>query len=100
MNCLNLKVKIISFLMTRESSSLGIFRTDSGITLSFGSNTYFIDSDDPFHNIANKSLEVNDYIPLYVEIAKREGVGPEFRNMLLDMIEQSKGGSTELEDIF
>lgn len=100
MNCLNLRVKIISFLMTRESSSLGIFRTDSGITLSFGSNTYFIDSNDPFHNIAKKSLEVNDYIPLYVEIAKREGVGPEFRNMLLDMIEQSKGGSTELEDIF
>jgi hypothetical protein len=86
--------------MARESSSLGVFRTDSGITLSFGSNTYFIESKDPFHNIALKSLDQNDHIPLYVEIAKREGVGFEFRNMLLDMIEQSKGESTEFEDIY
>ena len=32
----------------QESSSLGVFRTDMGITLSFGTNTYFIDSQDPF----------------------------------------------------
>ena len=86
--------------MTRELSSLGVFRTDSGITLSFGSNTYFIESKDPFHNIAIKSLELNDYVSLYVEIAKREGVGTEFRDMLLDMIEQSKGSGSDFEDIF
>ena len=85
--------------MDRASSSLGIFRTDSGITLSFGANTYFIDSGDPFHNIACKALEQEDYIPLYVEIAKREGVGPEFRDMLLDMISEVNGDSTEFRDI-
>jgi hypothetical protein len=87
------------WIMDRASSSLGIFRTDSGITLSFGANTYFIDSGDPFHNIACKALEQEDYIPLYVEIAKREGVGPEFRNMLLDMIAQAKGESSDFEDL-
>lgn len=85
--------------MGRESSSLGIFRTDSGITLSFGANTYFIDSKDPFHNIANKALMQEDYVPLYIEIAKREGVGPEFRNMLLDMISQAKGDAGTFVDL-
>ena len=85
--------------MTRESSSLGVFRTDAGVTLSFGSNTYFVDSSDPFHNIACKSIDQEDYIPLYVEIAKREGVGPEFRDMLLDMISEANGDSTEFKDI-
>tara|TARA_Y100000287_G_scaffold99206_1_gene79185 strand:+ start:219 stop:479 length:261 start_codon:yes stop_codon:yes gene_type:complete len=85
--------------MTRESSSLGVFRTDAGVTLSFGPNTYFIDSNDPFHNIACKSIDKEDYIPLYVEIAKREGVGPEFRDMLLDMISDANGDSTEFKDI-
>lgn len=85
--------------MDRVSSSLGIFRTDSGITLSFGSNTYFVDSEDPFHNIACKALKQDDYIPFYVEIAKREGVGPEFRNMLLDIIERAKGESYNREDL-
>ena len=86
--------------MTRESSSLGVFRTDAGVTLSFGSNTYFIESDDPFHNIACKSIDQEDYVPLYVEIAKREGVGPEFRDMLLEMIADAKEGSADFEDIF
>jgi hypothetical protein len=85
--------------MGRESSSLGIFRTDSGITLSFGANTYFIESDDPFHNIADKALNQEDYVPLYIEIAKREGVGPEFRNMLLDMIAQAKGDAGAFVDL-
>ena len=85
--------------MTSESSSLGIFRTDSGITLSFGSNTYFVDSSDPFHNIACKSIEQEDYVPLYVEIAKREGVGPEFRDMLIEMIAKAKGESVEFDDL-
>ena len=85
--------------MTRESSSLGIFRTDSGITLSFGSNTYFVYSSDPFHNIACKSIEQEDYVPLYVEIAKREGVGPEFRDMLIEMIAEAKGGNIDFDDL-
>ena len=75
--------------MTQESSSLGVFRTDMGITLSFGTNTYFIDSQDPFYNIANKSIDLEDYV------AKREGVGPEFRDMLLGMIDQIKGEGLE-----
>lgn len=77
--------------MTNDSHErLAVFRTDSGITLSFGSNTYFIDASDPFHNIALKSLEQDDYIPFYVEIAKREGLGPEFRDTLFREIEDLK----------
>ena len=62
---------------------LAVFKSDSGITLSFGSNTYFIDSTDPFHNIALKSLDQEDYVPFYIEIAKREGLGREFRDTLM-----------------
>ena len=69
---------------------LGVFRSESGITLSFGSNTYFIESSDPFHNIATKALEMQDYIPFYIEIAKREGLGPEFRDQLMIEIENLK----------
>jgi hypothetical protein len=68
---------------------LGVFRSDSGITLSFGQATYFISADEPFHNIALKSLEQNDYVPFYLEIAKREGMGPEFRDALEGMIEET-----------
>ena len=71
---------------------LGIFRSDSGITLSFGQLTYFISADEPFHNIAVKSLELNDYVPFYLEIAKREGMGPEFRDALERMIEETQDG--------
>ena len=66
---------------------LAVFRSDSGITLSFGPNTYFIDSSDPFHNIALKALAQDDYVPFYIEIAKREGLGPEFRDTLMREIE-------------
>ena len=66
---------------------LAVFRSDSGITLSFGPNTYFIDSSDPFHNIALKALDQDDYVPFYIEIAKREGLGPEFRDTLMREIE-------------
>ena len=68
---------------------LGIFRSDSGITLSFGQATYFISADEPFHNIALKALDQNDYVPFYLEIAKREGMGPEFRDALEHMIEET-----------
>jgi len=74
--------------MTYESHErLAVFRSDSGITLSFGPNTYFIDSSDPFHNIALKALAQDDYVPFYIEIAKREGLGPEFRDTLMREIE-------------
>jgi hypothetical protein len=66
---------------------LAVFRSDSGITLSFGDKTYYVDASDPFHNIACKSLDLGDYLPFYVEIAKREGLGPEFRDALFRMIE-------------
>ena len=69
---------------------LGVFRSDSGITLSFGQATYFISANEPFHNIALKSLKQNDYIPFYLEIAKREGMGPEFRDALERMIEETQ----------
>jgi hypothetical protein len=96
---MHIRPKYFFSFMDRTHSSLGIFSTDSGITLSFGPNTYFIDAADPFHNIACKALELEDYIPLYVEIAKREGVGSEFRNMLLDMIAQAKGEDSQFEDL-
>ena len=70
---------------------LAIFRTDSGITLSFGEQTYFIESADPFHNIALKALEQGDHIPFYVEIARREGLGPAFRDALLSQVKELSG---------
>ena len=74
--------------MTNEAHKrLAVFISDSGITLSFGPNTYFIDSSDPFHNIALKALDQDDYVPFYIEIAKREGLGPEFRDTLMREIE-------------
>ena len=70
---------------------LAIFRTDSGITLSFGEQTYFIESADPFHNIALKALDQGDYVPFYVEIARREGLGPAFRDALLSQVKELSG---------
>ena len=75
--------------MHEDHQRLGVFRSDSGITLSFGEATYFISADEPFHNIGIKALDRNDFNPFYVEIAKREGVGPEFRDALERMIEDS-----------
>jgi hypothetical protein len=76
--------------MNNEHQRLGVFRSNSGITLSFGSATYFISAEEPFHNIALKALNQNDYVPFYLEIAKREGVGPEFRDALERMIEETR----------
>jgi hypothetical protein len=73
--------------MEEEHQRLGVFRSDSGITLSFGQATYFISAEEPFHNIALKALDQNDYVPFYLEIAKREGLGPEFRDALERMLE-------------
>jgi hypothetical protein len=75
---------LLGFSLKEESHQrLAIFRSDSGITLSFGEQSYFVESGEPFHNIALKALECEDYVPFYVEIARREGLGPEFRDALM-----------------
>ena len=71
----------------KTHQKLAVFRSDLGITLSFGPNTYFVDSCDPFYNIALKAIGQDDYVPFYIEIAKREGLGREFRDSLMSEIE-------------
>ena len=78
----------VSALNDDSQNRLAIFRSDSGITLSFGEHTYFIEEADPFHNIALKALEQDDHVPFYVEIARREGLGPEFRDALTSSVEE------------
>ena len=41
----------------------------------------------PFTISPIKALDQDDYIPFYIEIAKREGLGPEFRDTLMREIE-------------
>ena len=65
---------------------LALFQTDAGITMAFGERTYHIDADDPFHNIAIKAMEQEDYVPFYVEMARQEGLGEQFRDALLEEI--------------
>lgn len=67
---------------------LTVFRCESGITISFGEKTYFIDVSEPFHNIALKALEAHDYIPFYVEVARREGKGEEFAESIAQQVEK------------
>ena len=67
---------------------LTVFRSESGITISFGEKTYFIDVSEPFHNIALKALEGDDYIPFYVEVARREGLGEEFAESIAQQVEK------------
>ncbi len=67
---------------------LTVFRSESGITISFGEKTYFIDVSEPFHNIAIKALEGDDYIPFYVEVARREGMGEEFAESIAQQVEK------------
>ncbi len=69
-------------------SNLAVFETDEGITISFGELLHFISKDEPFYNIAQKSRKKNDYIPFYVELAKREGLGEEFKNKLVEQLKQ------------
>ena len=75
--------------MTNHDSRprLTVFQSESGITISFGAKTYFIDVSDPFHNIGNKALETDDYIPFYVEVARREGMGEEFAESIALQVE-------------
>ena len=65
---------------------LALFKTDAGITMAFGERTYHIDADDPFHNIGIKAMEQEDYVPFYVEMARQEGLGEQFRDALLEEI--------------
>ncbi|MBU63045.1 MAG: hypothetical protein CMI26_11145 [Opitutae bacterium] len=67
---------------------LAVFQTDAGITVAFGERTYFIGLDEPFYNIAKKALAQEDYVPFYLEMAKREGLGEEFRDALLREVER------------
>ena len=73
---------------------LAVFQTDSGVTVAFGGRTWFIDKSEPFYNIALVALEKDDLVPFYVEIAKREGVGKEFRD---ELVRQAKELGSELE---
>ena len=70
---------------------LAVFQTDQGVTVAFGGQTWFIDKSEPFFNIAMVALEKNDMVPFYVEIAKREGVGEEFRDELERQVEELEG---------
>jgi len=51
-----------------------------------------VKSTDSFHNIAVKALEREDYVPFYVEIARREGLGPEFRDALMSQLQDLEDG--------
>ncbi|HAW99523.1 MAG TPA: hypothetical protein DCX67_13400 [Opitutae bacterium] len=75
----------------KATQRLAVFRTDEGITFSFGGHTYFVESSDPFHNIALKALDQEDFVPFYVEIARREGLGPEFRDALMRQVSDLSG---------
>lgn len=70
---------------------LTIFETDEGITIAFGSRTYYIHRSEPFHNIAEICIKKNDYVPFYVEIARREGVGEELKQELMKQVEILQG---------
>ena len=75
---------------------LAVFETDEGITFSFGERTYFTTKGEPFHNIARKAISKEDYIPFYIEMAKREGLGEEFRNSLLSELDKLENSPDEL----
>ncbi len=75
-----------SFFMTDRK--LAVFETDEGITFSFGERIYVAAKGEPFYNIARKALAKEDYVPFYVEMAKREGLGEELRDALLREVER------------
>ncbi len=81
--------------METPEGRLSVFQTDESITLSFRDRIYVIEASEPFYNIAKVCLEKNDFIPFYVEIAKREGLGPAFRDRLLTEIERLQRGDDE-----
>lgn len=74
--------------MNAPFGKLTIFETDESITVSFEGRVYTISSREPFYNIAKKCLEIDDMVPFYIEIARREGKGQAFRDRLLEEIER------------
>ncbi len=78
--------------MNASFGKLTIFETDESITVSFEGRVYIISSREPFYNIAKKCLEIDDMVPFYIEIARREGKGEAFRNRLLEEIERLEEG--------
>lgn len=83
--CRNASIMKAFFMTDRK---LAVFETDEGITFSFGERIYVAAKGEPFYNIARKALAKEDYVPFYVEMAKREGLGEEFRDSLLDEMEK------------
>lgn len=81
--------------MNPSFGKLTVFETDESITVSFEGRVYTITSREPFYNIAKKCLEIDDMIPFYVEIARREGKGEAFRDRLLEAIERLESGELE-----
>ena len=79
---------------------LTVFETDQGVTLAFGSSTYYIHCSEPFYNIAKICIEKDDYVPFYVEMARQEGVGEAFKEELLRQAEAMKAlKDEELEEL-
>ena len=64
------------FIERQYAQPPGDFRSDSGITLSFGEQTYFIESTDPFHNIALKALEQGDPFLYMLRSPGGKALGP------------------------
>ena len=87
----NLAPTMKSLSMTNRK--LAVFETDDGITFSFGERIYFTAKDEPFYNLARKALVKEDYVPFYVEMAKREGLGEEFRDSLLKELDKLQPGA-------
>jgi len=79
---------------------LTLFETDEGITLAFGSRTYYIHRSEPFYNIAKRCIEIDDHVPFYVEMARQEGVGEAFKEELLRQAEILKAlRDEEIEEL-
>lgn len=76
---------------------LTILETDTSITISFADRIYVVDRSEPFYNIAKKAIDLDDMVPFYVEIARREGKGEAFRDQLLAEVERLKA-QLDLED--
>ncbi|MGJ3242731.1 MAG: hypothetical protein ACFE0O_07250 [Opitutales bacterium] len=73
------------------AEQLTVFRTEESVTISFRDRVHTIFKGEPFWNIAQVALQKDDMVPFYVELARREGVGPEFRDQLRRQVEDLQG---------